>query len=49
MTQAQLTTYLAGKVGIDKKQSKGLLDELTVLVVKQEGRGTTTEWPGDLS
>ena len=35
MTQAQLTTYLAGKVGIDKKQSKGLLDELTALVVKK--------------
>jgi len=35
MTQAQLNTYLAGKVGIDKKQSKGLLDELTALVVKQ--------------
>ena len=34
-TQAQLTTYLAGKVGIDKKQSKGLLDELTALVVRQ--------------
>ena len=35
MTQAQLATHLAGKVGIDKKQSKGLLDELTALVVKQ--------------
>ena len=30
MTQAQLTTYLAEKVGIEKKQSKGLLDELSV-------------------
>ena len=35
MTQAQLATYLADKVGIEKKQSKGLLDELTALVVKQ--------------
>jgi DNA-binding protein HU-beta len=35
MTQAQLTAYLAGKVGIEKRQSKGLLDELTALVVKQ--------------
>lgn len=38
MTQAQLITYLAAKVGIDKKQSKGLLDELTALVVKNTGR-----------
>ena len=35
MTQTQLTTYLAEKVGIDKKQSKGLLDEITALIVKQ--------------
>ena len=35
MTQAQLTTYIAAKVGIGKKQSKGLLDELSALVVKQ--------------
>jgi DNA-binding protein HU-beta len=35
MTQTQLTTYLAEKVGIERKQSKGLLDELTALVVKQ--------------
>ena len=51
MTQAQLTTYLAGKVGIDKKQSKGLLDELTALVVKQlKKEGVlTTERPGGLS
>ena len=35
MTQAQLATYLAEKVGIERKQSKGLLDELTALVVKQ--------------
>ncbi len=34
MTQVQLTTYLAEKVGIDKKQSKGLLDELTAVIVK---------------
>jgi hypothetical protein len=35
MTQAQLATNLAEKVGIERKQSKGLLDELTALVVKQ--------------
>jgi DNA-binding protein HU-beta len=35
MTQTQLATYLAEKVGIERKQSKGLLDELTALVVKQ--------------
>ena len=29
-----MTTYLAEKVGIDKKQSKGLLDELTAVIVK---------------
>ena len=34
MTQVQLTTYLAEKVGIDKKQSKGMLDELTAVIVK---------------
>ena len=34
MTQVQLTTYLVEKVGIDKKQSKGLLDELTAVIVK---------------
>ena len=35
MTQAQLATYLAEKVGIERKQSKAVLDELTSLVVKQ--------------
>ena len=35
MTQAQLATHLAGKIGIEKKQSKALLDELNALVVKQ--------------
>jgi DNA-binding protein HU-beta len=35
MTQAQLATYLAEKVGVEKKQAKGLLDQLTALVVKQ--------------
>jgi DNA-binding protein HU-beta len=35
MTQTQLATYLAEKVGIARKQSKGFLDELTALVVKQ--------------
>ena len=35
MTQVQVATYLAEKVGIERKQSKGLLDELTALVVKQ--------------
>jgi DNA-binding protein HU-beta len=35
MTQAQLATYLAEKVGIERKQGKAVLDELTALVVKQ--------------
>jgi DNA-binding protein HU-beta len=35
MTQAQLATYLADKVGIERKQGKAVLDELTALVVKQ--------------
>jgi hypothetical protein len=49
MTQAQLTIYLAGKVGIEKKQSKGLLDELTALVVKQlKKEGAATERLGGL-
>ena len=36
MTQVQVATYLADKVGIEKKQSKGLLDELTALALKRE-------------
>ncbi len=35
MTQSQVATYLADKVGISKKQAKSTLDELTALVVKE--------------
>jgi DNA-binding protein HU-beta len=35
MTQAQVATYLADKVGINKKQAKSALDELAALVVKE--------------
>jgi len=35
MTQSQVATYLADKVGINKKQAKSALDELAALVVKE--------------
>ncbi|MBV8361507.1 MAG: HU family DNA-binding protein, partial [Deltaproteobacteria bacterium] len=35
MTQAQMTAYLADKVGISKRQAKSILDELNELVVRQ--------------
>jgi len=35
MTQSQVSTYLADKVGISKKQAKSALDELSALVVKE--------------
>jgi DNA-binding protein HU-beta len=35
MTQAQVATYIADKVGINKKQAKETLDELAALVVKE--------------
>jgi DNA-binding protein HU-beta len=35
MTQSQVATYLADKVGINKKQAKSTLDELSALVVKE--------------
>ena len=35
MTQSQVATYLADKVGISKKQAKSALDELSALVVKE--------------
>ena len=35
MTQSQVATYLADKVGINKKQAKSTLDELAALVVKE--------------
>ncbi|HLW69549.1 MAG TPA: HU family DNA-binding protein [Candidatus Binataceae bacterium] len=35
MTQSQVATYLADKVGINKKQAKSALDELSALVVKE--------------
>ena len=40
MTQSQVATYLADKVGINKKQAKSTIEELTALVVhelKKEG------------
>jgi DNA-binding protein HU-beta len=35
MTQSQVSAYLADKVGINKKQAKSALDELSALVVKE--------------
>lgn len=35
MTQSQVATHLADKIGITKKQAKSALEELTALVVKQ--------------
>jgi DNA-binding protein HU-beta len=35
MTQAQITVYLADKLGITKRQAKSALDELNELVVRQ--------------
>jgi DNA-binding protein HU-beta len=35
MTQAQVATHLADKVGISKKQAKSTLDELAGLVVRE--------------
>jgi len=35
MTQSQVATYLADKVGINKKQAKLAIDELAALVVKE--------------
>ncbi|HTY56093.1 MAG TPA: HU family DNA-binding protein [Candidatus Binataceae bacterium] len=35
MTQSQVATHLADKVGISKKQAKTTIDELTMLVVRE--------------
>ena len=35
MTQAQMTAYLADKIGISKGQAKSTLDELNDLVTRQ--------------
>jgi DNA-binding protein HU-beta len=35
MTQSQVATYLADKVGINKKQAKSTIEELTMLVVRE--------------
>lgn len=35
MTQSQVATHLADKVGISKKQAKSTLEELTSLVVRE--------------
>lgn len=35
MTQTQVATHLADKVGITRKQAKSALDELTTLVVRE--------------
>jgi DNA-binding protein HU-beta len=35
MTQMQMTAYLAGKIGITKRQAKSALAELNELVVRQ--------------
>jgi DNA-binding protein HU-beta len=35
MTQSQVATHLADKVGINKKQAKTTIEELTALVVRE--------------
>jgi DNA-binding protein HU-beta len=35
MTQAQMTAYLANKIGLSKRQAKSALDELNDLVCRQ--------------
>jgi DNA-binding protein HU-beta len=35
MTQSQVASHLADKIGISKKQAKGALDEITALVVRE--------------
>jgi DNA-binding protein HU-beta len=35
MTQAQVATYLADKIGVTKKQAKSTLEELNMLVVRE--------------
>jgi len=35
MTQAQMSVYLADKVGITKSQAKAALDELSTLTVRE--------------
>ena len=35
MTQAQMTAYLADKIGISKGQAKSMLDELNELLTRQ--------------
>jgi DNA-binding protein HU-beta len=46
MTQAQLTAYLAEKVGITKKQTKSTLDELTAVIVRQLKKEGTLKLAG---
>ena len=35
MTQSQVATYMADKIGITKKQAKATLEELNLLVVRE--------------
>ena len=46
MTQTQVATYLADKVGMTKKQAKAALDEITTLVVRELKREGTLRLAG---
>jgi DNA-binding protein HU-beta len=46
MTQAQMSVYLADKVGITKTQAKAALDELSTLTVRQLKREGTMRLAG---
>jgi DNA-binding protein HU-beta len=46
MTQAQVSAYLADKIGITKKQAKTTLDEITALVVRELKREGTLRLAG---
>ncbi|MBV8362754.1 MAG: HU family DNA-binding protein [Deltaproteobacteria bacterium] len=46
MTQSQVATHLADKIGITKKQAKSALDEITALVVRELKREGTLRLAG---
>jgi DNA-binding protein HU-beta len=46
MTQTQVATHLADKVGMTKKQAKAALDEITTLVVRELKREGTLRLAG---
>jgi DNA-binding protein HU-beta len=46
MTQAQMSVYLADKVGITKSQAKAALDELSTLTVRELKKEGTIRFAG---